>query len=464
MSNPIIPIDNRITEFAYHLDSHPRTILSAKFGDGKTFFLSKFIKEKKKRFVSIVIHPVNYQVMDNKDIFDLIKRDILFQILKEKIIENDYVLTDSQMVALFIQNNGLSVAEMFLPYLLTLGSDEIVTNAVVGGITTMQLFKKLKDKYKEFKKKGTIDGKITSFVDEVENCLIYENDIISRIISANIATYRKKHPRRKIVLIIEDLDRMDPAHLFRIMNIFSAHIDYSYKYFVQPGKDMVGNKFGFDNVVFVLDYQNTRKIFNHFYGENTNFKGYIDKFCSNGYFEYSLKEETEKYVYKRISEEIGIREDLLRNLIPTETFENLSLRNIVNAIRDTKSQICIEPVVNDNGRIVKLHIGLLQLLVILRRMGIDDNTIISDFAVRIEKQNEELMSYFCGYIALGKSSPANGFIVHQGLYEGNNIMEYRDLGNNGVMNHIQFRRQQGKVVSTIEFSKIIEKMLEYIAI
>ena len=195
MSNPIIPIDNRITEFAYHLDSHPRTILSAKFGDGKTFFLSKFIKEKKKRFVSIVIHPVNYQVMDNKDIFDLIKRDILFQILKEKIIENDYVLTDSQMVALFIQNNGLSVAEMFLPYLSTLGSDEIVTNAVVGGITTMQLFKKLKDKYKEFKKKGTIDGKITSFVDEVENCLIYENDIISRIISANITTYRKKHPR-----------------------------------------------------------------------------------------------------------------------------------------------------------------------------------------------------------------------------------------------------------------------------
>ena len=464
MSNPIIPIDNRITEFAHHLDSHPRTILSAKFGDGKTFFLSKFIKKKEKRFVSIVIHPVNYQVMDNKDIFDLIKRDILFQILKEEIIENDYVLTDSQMVALFIQNNGLSVAEMFLPYLSTLGSDEIVTKAVVGGITTKQLFKKLKDKYNEFKKKGTIDGKMTSFVDEVDNCLIYENDIISRIISANIATYRKKHPRRKIVLIIEDLDRMDPAHLFRIMNIFSAHIDYSYKYFVQPGKDMIGNKFGFDNVVFVLDYQNTRKIFNHFYGENTNFKGYIDKFCSNGYFEYSLKEETEKYVYKRISEEIGIREDLVRNLIPTATFENLSLRNIVNAIRDTKSQICTEPVVNDNGRIVKLHVGLLQLLVILRRMGIDDNTIISDFAVRIEKQNEELMSYFCGYMALDKSSPANGFIIHQGLYEGSNILEYRDLGDNGVMRHIQFRQQQGKVTSTIEFSKIIEKMLEYIAI
>ena len=78
MSNPIIPIDNRITDFANHLNSHPRTILSAKYGDGKSFFLSRFIKEKKNRFVSIVIHPVNYQVMENKDIFELIKRDILF--------------------------------------------------------------------------------------------------------------------------------------------------------------------------------------------------------------------------------------------------------------------------------------------------------------------------------------------------------------------------------------------------
>lgn len=126
MSNPIIPIDNRISEFSNHLYSHPRTILSAKYGDGKTFFLSKFIKEKK-RFVSIVIHPVNYQVMENKDVFELIKRDILFQILKEGIIGNDYALTDSQMFALYIQNNVLSVSEMIVPYLSAVGSDEMVT-------------------------------------------------------------------------------------------------------------------------------------------------------------------------------------------------------------------------------------------------------------------------------------------------------------------------------------------------
>ena len=135
MSNPIIPIDNRIADFANHLNSHPRTILSAKYGDGKSFFLSRFIKEKKNRFVSIVIHPVNYQVMENKDIFELIKRDILFQILKENIVENDYALTDSQMFALYIQNNVLSITEMILPYLSAVGSDEMVTNPKSRNIT-----------------------------------------------------------------------------------------------------------------------------------------------------------------------------------------------------------------------------------------------------------------------------------------------------------------------------------------
>lgn len=152
MSNPIIPIDNRITAFTNHLYSHPRTILSARYGDGKSFFLSKFIKEKKSRFVSIVLHPVNYQVMENKDIFELIKRDILFQILNEGIIENDYVLTDSQMLALYLQNNVLSVAEMIVPYLSAIGCDEVVTKSVLSGFAGLQLFQKLKEKFKEFKR------------------------------------------------------------------------------------------------------------------------------------------------------------------------------------------------------------------------------------------------------------------------------------------------------------------------
>lgn len=39
-----IPIDSTLNRFALHLKSHPRTILSAKYGDGKTYFLNEFAK------------------------------------------------------------------------------------------------------------------------------------------------------------------------------------------------------------------------------------------------------------------------------------------------------------------------------------------------------------------------------------------------------------------------------------
>lgn len=43
--NKEIPIDKAIIDFKNHLLSHPRTILSAKYGDGKTYFLSKFVND-----------------------------------------------------------------------------------------------------------------------------------------------------------------------------------------------------------------------------------------------------------------------------------------------------------------------------------------------------------------------------------------------------------------------------------
>ena len=51
--------------------------------------------------------------MENKDIFELIKRDILFQILNEGIIENDYVLTDSQMLTLYFLYKSLDHPSLF---------------------------------------------------------------------------------------------------------------------------------------------------------------------------------------------------------------------------------------------------------------------------------------------------------------------------------------------------------------
>lgn len=48
-NDDIIPVDDAIERFQNHLLSHDRVILSAKFGDGKSFFLNNL-----KRNVKIV--------------------------------------------------------------------------------------------------------------------------------------------------------------------------------------------------------------------------------------------------------------------------------------------------------------------------------------------------------------------------------------------------------------------------
>ncbi len=66
---------------------------------------------------------------------------------------------------------------------------------------------------------------------------------------------------------MDDLDRVDPEHVFRILNIFSAYFEKE-----------ENNKFGFDKVIVVADYQNLKRIFEHRYGKGSDFSGYLDKF------------------------------------------------------------------------------------------------------------------------------------------------------------------------------------------
>ena len=66
-----IPVEKEITQFAQHLQTHHRTILSAKFGDGKSYFIDKFEKDKgvSAELKIVKVYPVNYQIASNTDIF-----------------------------------------------------------------------------------------------------------------------------------------------------------------------------------------------------------------------------------------------------------------------------------------------------------------------------------------------------------------------------------------------------------
>lgn len=119
----IIPVDTYVKEFLHHLDSHPRTVLSARYGDGKSYFLSEVIKSQNtsQKYVFLTVYPVNYQVVDNKDIFESVKRDILFQLFVKGMIKEEYEITEEQAFLFCMQNKGLSLAEVLLPFICDSG-------------------------------------------------------------------------------------------------------------------------------------------------------------------------------------------------------------------------------------------------------------------------------------------------------------------------------------------------------
>ena len=79
-----INITHELKRFHQHLARNPQTILSAKFGDGKTYFLNEYIRQHEHDTFFVVLHPVNYIVSSNEDIFEYIKRDILCSIVHRK--------------------------------------------------------------------------------------------------------------------------------------------------------------------------------------------------------------------------------------------------------------------------------------------------------------------------------------------------------------------------------------------
>lgn len=98
-TDKMIPIDSQLENFKQYLDNNRRCILSSRFGNGKSYFLSNFIEKNSENYLFIPIYPVNYQVMDNKDIFELIKRDILIRLLSNEDIKIDGL--DDEKTSLF---------------------------------------------------------------------------------------------------------------------------------------------------------------------------------------------------------------------------------------------------------------------------------------------------------------------------------------------------------------------------
>lgn len=351
-----IPLENAISRFDKHLHINERVILSAKFGDGKTFFLNKFKESTKDNFHFITLYPVNYSVAQNADVFEYIKRDIILQLAQEEILCN--IDLEAMADSICSWENAREVISFLL-------------SSLPFGPLYDNILTKIEGFYKSYQeKKQTYEKFLDNFA--VQKGGIYERDAYTKLIEEGIKHIQED---KRAVLIIEDLDRIDPAHLFRILNVLGAHIDCKY----HDNESCPSNKFGFDHIITVFDYKTTEHIFHHFYGEQANYQGYINKFKINQPFYYSIKQEAYNYLHEYIRQHCYITIDTIDNNHPFSIyrrFRNLSVREICNLLENIDNQIETKEENTYNKEVSFLtNSSLTTFIAILFRIGIKKDQI-----------------------------------------------------------------------------------------
>lgn len=246
-------------------------IFSGVYGIGKTYFLKKFFDTNTDSYDAFILSPVNYSIANTEDIIEYFKYDIAFQLLGKDIEFNKSDFSDLLSYQFYIQENFTDTLALFAQHLGSIGK---TVSAIYGSL------KELSQKANQFKQEVGTDERdeLMQFLHSHKNSTgtLYEENRITELIAGLIE--KTKSSDRQSILVIDDLDRLDPGHIFRILNVFSAHLDFN---------TGLKNKFGFDKIVLVCDLENIRNIFHNTYGQDVDFSGYIDKFYSREIYPFN---------------------------------------------------------------------------------------------------------------------------------------------------------------------------------
>ncbi|MEZ4828588.1 MAG: hypothetical protein R3C61_20230 [Bacteroidia bacterium] len=294
-----IDISQPSVAFKKHLalEGNNRIFFSGIFGIGKSYFLKNFFEERANEYLFVRLSPVNYSIANNIDIFDLVRYDILNQLIGEddfeiKMIDPDF--NEGHFNKAFLALRMKNLLESMLIFTaetpggeqnLLIGAanfaGKIVPKLLEGIEKLAQKYSDEKDRIKNTEEKLALENLIRRM--NLSN--MYNHNIIDWAIQTGMdkmvgkRSENPQNPPVEKVLIIDDMDRLDPEHIFRLFNVFSVH-------FPDEGQ----NRFGFDKVIFVGDIYNIRSIFHARYGQNSDFSGYIDKFYAHQIFYFNNTE------------------------------------------------------------------------------------------------------------------------------------------------------------------------------
>lgn len=330
-----IPIDSIKGDFHHFLqevENNKRIFFSGRFGVGKTYFLQDFFSSLNENYEVFHLFPIKYQINRNEDIVDLLKYDILVEILNK----NSEAFTEKKTA-------GLSDRiELFLSFCREKGSVNGFLQSVIGSTANisdlspdpmvqflgklgrpMQDLLKIDKEFQEFKKEYESGEKdvVRKFIDKMNSRCVLETDYLSQLLSEKI--FQQKGTKKSI-LILDDMDRIDPEHIFRILNVFSSHFDDE------------NIKFNFDHVIVVGDIDNIQNIFHHKYGEKADFWGYFDKFFTVKPYPLNNKKIVKEHIPNLIKK-IKCGEDGLKDAIDESGYIKLLLEDVLIRSLDVDS-------------------------------------------------------------------------------------------------------------------------------
>ena len=301
MANHIVPVTTEIDRFKQHLSlpENIRILFSAPFGAGKSFFLQEFFSDHKDKYAVIKLFPTGYSVASNKDIFELIKFDILNSLFEDF---NDYIELGKEEFNNFLVGQMFALHQMDF-YSLSQTLIKLFIPNAKKGVELAEAVKGIVEKFSEYKSdiNRTDEDAIIEYLTSLrmQAGSIKEQDFFTVKIREYLLTIKEKS-KKEIILVIDDLDRLDADQVFRIFNLFTAHYD----------SKSDENKFGFDKIVLVCDIITLEHLFYHRYGSRAEFNGYIDKFYSQLVFDFDNK----KYLIENITKLLSPKDVLNKNL------------------------------------------------------------------------------------------------------------------------------------------------------
>ena len=176
-------------EFSKHISDpqNVRILFSGKFGIGKTTFINQYFAGKEDKYVKIHLYPVNYSIASNEDIIDLIKYDILMELIREGAEFTCEDISKVDAIVGFTKENSIEVVKALIGCIPKIGKE---VNEAYNGLE--KIGKSFEEYYKG--KKNDEGDTTNDFANLIKNGkgLIYENSAITSIICNKIDQLAKE--------------------------------------------------------------------------------------------------------------------------------------------------------------------------------------------------------------------------------------------------------------------------------